>query len=342
MSSPPQVQQNGAAAAPAPAPAVAPAADVVQTSPLQRWLSRSLVGTLKRHGWATIKYLVTTEVHTYAFSVAANAILSFVPAVVMLMTLSLRVFHSQAMFRAVKGILGAFLPVYRQEDFNFIFGTIYTRCVKGHSLQVFSLIMLFISCTGVFLPLEVALNKVWGFKADRSYLRNQIVSLGLALACGMLALLSIGAVAGVLVPTGGAQNLFGEYLGSGFLFRAASGINGGITFLAMKVLGLIASILVFHLVFWLLPNGKVPALAVMPAAIVTGITWVALEEVYVLFLPLLNFRDTYGPFHLSVTLIFWAYISGMLMLGGAHLSAADHIARSNPPTAPPAQESCTV
>jgi membrane protein/epoxyqueuosine reductase len=29
----------------------------------------------------------------------------------------------------------------------------------------------------------------------------------------------------------------------------------------------------------------------------------------------------YGPFSISVTLIFWAFLSGLLLLGGAHLSA---------------------
>ncbi len=307
-----------------------PAASIPAQPPsrFRRWLSRSLLGTLRRHGWATLKYLTTTEVHTYAFSVAANAILSFVPAVVMLMTISLRVFHSQSMYQAVKGVLGAFLPFYKQADIDFILGNIYTRCVKGHSLQIFSLVMLFISCTGVFLPLEVAQNKVWGFKANRSYLWNQAVSLGLALACGALALLSIVAVAGVLVPTTRVQSFEAEHFGSGLIFKTLSGVNGGINLVAMKLFGLVAAILIFWLIYWLLPNGKVPPLVVLPAAIVTGFTWVVLEEVYILVLPLLNFRDTYGPFYLAVTLIFWAYISGMLLLGGAHLSAADHLART--------------
>ena len=41
--------------------------------------------------------------------------------------------------------------------------------------------MLLITSTGVFLPLEVALNDVWGVKEKRNYLQNQLVSLGLAL-----------------------------------------------------------------------------------------------------------------------------------------------------------------
>src|SRR5439155_1647558 len=42
---------------------------------------------------STVKYLLRTEVHTFAFSVAANAILSFFPFVLLLMTIIRRVFH---------------------------------------------------------------------------------------------------------------------------------------------------------------------------------------------------------------------------------------------------------
>jgi hypothetical protein len=36
---------------------------------------------------STVRYLLRTDVHTFAFSVSANAILSFFPFVVLLMTL---------------------------------------------------------------------------------------------------------------------------------------------------------------------------------------------------------------------------------------------------------------
>src|ERR1017187_5903931 len=77
--------------------------------PIQQ-LRSSMLQTLRRNGVSTLKYLGTTEVHTYAFSVAANAILSFFPAAVLLLTLSRRVFHSPAMVNAIKRMLAAYLP----------------------------------------------------------------------------------------------------------------------------------------------------------------------------------------------------------------------------------------
>src|SRR5436309_8829742 len=59
---------------------------------------------------STVKYLLRTEVHTFAFSVAANAILSFFPFVLLLMTLVLRVFHSPTMYRVIVELLRDYLP----------------------------------------------------------------------------------------------------------------------------------------------------------------------------------------------------------------------------------------
>jgi YihY family inner membrane protein len=75
------------------------------------------------------------------------------------------------------------------------------------------------------------------------------------------------------------------------------------------------------LIYWLLPNGKVKARSVLPAAIIAGVLWDIFKYLYVWSLPLLNFQDVYGHFSITVTLMFWAFISGLLLLGGAHLSA---------------------
>src|ERR1035437_9297309 len=130
----------------------------------------SLSHRLRRHGWSTLRYLTQTEVHTYAFSVAANAILSFFPFIVLLLTLIRRVIRSQAMYNVVLELLRDYLP--SNKDFV-IRNLQFLASVRGRG-QVLSFVMLLITSTGIFLPLEVALNRIWGFKKNRSYLMNQI------------------------------------------------------------------------------------------------------------------------------------------------------------------------
>jgi YihY family inner membrane protein len=183
-------------------------------------------------------------------------------------------------------------------------------------VQVVSLLILLVTSSGIFLPLEVALNRVWHFETNRSYLGNQVTSLGLALACGVLALLSIAATA---APVAFMQFVLRGY-GTGFVRLVG--------FLMMKVFAILASIAIFFLIYWLLPNGKVPARAVLPAAIIMGLLSEALKYAYILALPWLNFQEVYGPFALSVSILFWAFLSGLLLLSGANLSAQEHLQSS--------------
>jgi len=270
----------------------------------------SLSHRLQRHGWSTLRYLMQTEVHTYAFSVAANSLLSFFPFIVLLLTVIHRVFHSPAMYDVVLQLLRDYLP--SNKDFV-IRNLQFLASVKGRG-QILSFVMLLITSTGIFLPLEVALNSIWGFKKNRSYLMNLIVSLGLAFACGCLAMLSIALTAENL-------RMLGKFVNDqNFVFH----ISG---LLLMKASAILATIGIYFLIYWLLPNGKVPARAVLPAAIITGLISEAAKYVYILALPWLNFQEVYGPFSVSVTLIFWSFWSGMLLLGGAYLSAAEHSSR---------------
>ena len=257
---------------------------------------------------STAKYLLRTEVHTFAFSVAANAILSFFPFMLLLLTIIRRVLHSRLMYEVVVQLLRDNLPAGQ----DFVIRNLNALVDARHQAQIVSLLILLVTSTGVFMPLEVAMNRVWNFRNNRSYLGNQAIALGLAFACGVLALISIGLTAGNIVLL---KNLT---FGHGLLFVHV------VRFLAMKVFAVLASIAIFFLIYWLLPNGKVPALAVLPAAIIMGLLSEGLKYAYILALPRLNFQEVYGPFSLSVSLMFWAFLSGLLLLTGAYLSAKRH------------------
>jgi YihY family inner membrane protein len=268
------------------------------------------MGRLRLGVWPTLKYLTGTEVHTYAFSVAANAVLSFFPFFVMMMTLARRVFQSPRMFNAIRLLLLAYLPASQ----DFIVGTLVNLARARHGIQVVSLVMLLITSTGVFLPLEVALNHVWGFRKNRSYLANQAVALSLAIGCAALALGSCALTASnytflTMLFLGHTQNI---------VFTLAARV-------VTESFAVLASIAIYFLIYWVLPHGKIKVRWVLPAAVTAGVVQEIAKFGYIAVLPLLNFKEVYGPFYVSVSLIFWGYVWGMLLLGGAHLSAFGRI-----------------
>jgi membrane protein len=259
--------------------------------------------------FSTLKYLTRTDVHTFAFSVAANALLSFFPFVVLMMTVIRRVWHSRVMYDVVVQLLRDYLPAGQ----DFVIRNLTSMVNSRQRVQIVSLIILLVTSSGIFLPLEVALNRVWRFEKNRSYLGNQVVSFLLAFACGALALLSIAMTAG---PVAVMEFVLGGH-GTWFIRM--------VSWIVMKIFAIAASIAIFFLIYWLLPNGKVPARGVLPTAIIMGLLSEALKQAYILALPWLNFQEVYGPFALSVSLMFWAFLTGLLLLAGANLSAEEHL-----------------
>lgn len=262
-------------------------------------------------GWwpqarALLKYLASTEVHTYAFSVAANVIFSLFPFIVMLLTVSQQVFHSKAMVDVLTQLMKTLLPTSQ----DFVMNNMKLLAHPRKGTQIFSVVMLLITSTGVFLPLEVALNNVWGVKKNRNYLENQLVSLGLAAGVGVLLLSSVALSAGQQTVTGWI--FFGHT--DNLVFHTVSRV-------VMECFAVVASILMFFLVYWILPHRKIPASAVLPTAIVIGLSWEVAKYLYVLALPQLDFESVYGPFRVSVGLMMWAFLSGLMLLAGAHFSA---------------------
>ncbi len=275
------------------------APSVVAQSKWYRW---------RRGGVALIKYLMDSEVHTFAFSVAANAILSFIPFIVLLYTLSWDVLHSSRMVGVVNEMVDTYLPGTAKVDW--VAGTLYKAAAR-QGVQAFSLLMILVACTGIFLPLEVALNQAWGITKSRNYLMNQLVALGLALLMVVLAMGSVLLNAGA---RGMLTVVFFHHIDN-FVFRSISSALLAIT------TG-VASILFFFSIYWLLPNRKVSPIPVFRTAVITGAVWLAARYIFVLVLPHLDLGALYGPFYVSVGLLFWAYISGLILFAGAQFSVA--------------------
>ena len=255
---------------------------------------------------SSARYLFETEVHAYAFSIAANAYLSFFPFTFILLAICPRWLHWENAYHMVLQLLTVHLPLGADSIIHNL-----EAVVQGRTrLQLVSVFMLFFTSSGVFLPLEIALNKVWGFRKNRTFLKNQAMSFSLALVSGVLALSFILAI----TPIQSGINFAIGWIPSPTFLNTVSRMV-----LEIASVPLVAAI--YFMIYYLLPNGKVPIARVLPAAIAAGVLTELGKLVYYVTLPMFRFREVYGPFALSVTLLFWAYAGAMILLFGAHLSA---------------------
>jgi membrane protein len=247
----------------------------------------------------TAAYLMETEVHVYGFSIAANVLLSFFPFMVVMCSLTRHLFGrpaEEAIYFALRdylpGIMGTNIPQY-----------IKTLVNSRGALQWSSIALLFFTANGIFEPLEVALNKAFGITANRSYVRNQLVSMGLIFACGGLVLLSAVFAAYNQQWT---RDLFGPSA-------------GGVTWVVIKTAAIPATILALFLTYWILPNGPVPVARVLPAAVGVGLCLELFKYLVLWSWPWLGQKlwHEYLYFYASVSIILWSFFGAMIVLAGA-------------------------
>ncbi|MGH9480608.1 MAG: YihY/virulence factor BrkB family protein [Terriglobales bacterium] len=293
----------------------------------------------------TASYLAATETHTFASSVAAHALLSFFPFIVLLLSLTRNFLHSARLYDSLLELLRTYLPVAdigADRTQTFIVTNLQAIVEHQRAAQLASLAILLVTCTGVFLPLEVALNHIWQAPRNRSYLRNWAVAVGLAFSCGVLGMLSASFTA--LTETYSARLV--HFL-SRLALPHAPPLPLDLVSVAVVRAGAVPfTIALFFLIYWRLPNRPVPAGRVLPAAVTAGLLWEISKYVYIVLLPWLNFRDIYGPFAISVSLLLWAYVSALILLTcaemvapvGAGVQAAFDFGRAGeePAPAPPA------
>lgn len=262
----------------------------------------------ERFRWS-FRYLWTTEVHAYAFSIAANALLAFFPFTLLLITICRSWLRWQGAYDMIVALLHANLPA----GADFVIRNLSVVARARRQVQVVSVLLLFVTSSGVFLPLEVALNKVWGIRRDRSYVGNLAVSvmltIGVALMCfGSVAL---GTVMASMFP-GALDRLPWPMLGT-VLARAS-----------LETISVPLMIGIFFATYYALPHGKVPLERMFPAAVCAALITEAVRLGFVLILPWLHFPEVYGPFAISATLLIWAFLGSLILLWGASFFAYEH------------------
>jgi YihY family inner membrane protein len=290
------------------------AVEVPKTSDALVPVTRSKWYSWRKDGTALVNYLLDSEVHTYSFSVAANAIISFIPFIVLLYTISRSVFHSTMM----EGVIGDMVHYFMPSNQDFVAANL-AATASRHGVQFFSLVMILVACTGIFLPLEVALNQAWGVAKSRNYLFNQAVAFGLALLMLGLGMGSILLNAGLRVLL---TLVFVHTTNIKFIDSVLHLTYQGISFILLAATTGVASILFFFSIYWLLPNRKVPWRPVLRTSIYTGVIWLAAKYVFMAVLPHMDLKSLYGQFYVSVGLLFWAYVSGLILFAGAQFSVA--------------------
>lgn len=169
-----------------------------------------------------------------------------------------------------------------------------TRTAAG--LQVFAVIVILWASSGIFMPVEMALNRAWGGRPNRHFIRSKLLAFVMTIAGGLLALASVALTA--------ASRTYGHD------WPIVARYGG-------KLSALLLSYLLFFLIYRLIPEVPVSAQTAARAALLAGTVWEIAKYVFVIRLSRTPLQTFYGPLAFSVSLLLWAWVSSLVLVLGA-------------------------
>lgn len=163
-------------------------------------------------------------------------------------------------------------------------------------LEAFSVALIVWGSSGIFIPLEMALNRAWGGKLRQGMLRTRLPALVMTVGGSLLAFVSL------------ALTLFARSFAREWPRLTGYGATAG---------ALLLTYILFFLIYRFVPASRVPTSVAVRAALWGGTAWELVKYVFVAVLARRNLQAFYGPLTFAVSLVLWAYVSSLVLFFGA-------------------------
>lgn len=168
-----------------------------------------------------------------------------------------------------------------------------------------------------FTIIEQAINRIWRTSC-RSFLHGRLVSLMMVMGIGGLLILSAIATAALAFIHSEANKFSFGFPNHNLM------VSGAVWRVVFGVVGLMLTISLFALVYKVMPNTRVTVREALPGAVVTGVFWELAKYVFSWLLVEVPYEGLYGSLATVVAALTWIYISNLLMLFGAQMTALLH------------------
>ena len=260
---------------------------------------------------------------TFASSIAYYTLLSLFPFLWLVVTVLGKLAVSQS----------DLVPVVRSalpQNLGFLMTQVEGMAEVPMQLSMMGTLLTFWASMGVFGAIASAVNHAWGVEDRLGFFKHQLVAFVMLLAAGTLLIATLFLISAVnVVEAGWFAGVVAEYPAlealSGFMFRNAP------TPLIVLAIGL---------VYYYVPNAKVRLRDVWLGAILAGVFWRLALSVFGWFM-----RDPgrllqiHGSITAIVLFLAWVYLSAVILLYGAEVTAAyARLIRHLPHEAPAAEE----
>ncbi|NWG12847.1 MAG: YihY/virulence factor BrkB family protein [Acidobacteria bacterium] len=182
------------------------------------------------------------------------------------------------------------------------------------------LLLLSWTSTWAFTFVENALNRAWGVRKQRSFWQSRARSVSLMVLGGLMLLISTSVTAAVSSAR----------LRAGLRIGAAANVHvfSWLWSVVLVGFGSMVAVVVFALIYKLLPDRKVRWSEAFSGALAAALFWEIGSYIFGMLLPFLDYQKIYGRAGAAVVLLTWIYTSNMILLFGANFSVHWHQPRS--------------
>jgi membrane protein len=250
-------------------------------------------GVLSR-AFSAGRALLSRDVVVVTNAIAFNFLLCLFPLLLVLVAAAQQLGDSRRVGPAVLTLFSELIPFEHQA----LATSVRSLGKMAKTLEVFSLVLVVWGSSGIFMPVEMALNRVWGGQ-PRPFVRSRLLAFVMTIAGSTLVFVSIA--------------LTSLARGYGRQWPTVAGYGAkGIAFLL--------TFLVFFLIYRVIPVPAVGTAVAARAAVWAGTGWEAAKYLFVINLTRANLPAVYGPLAFAVSLVLWAYVSSLVLVFGALMS----------------------
>ena len=252
------------------------------------------------------------DLFTSAAAMSYFGLMALFPALVLLLVLSTKL-------AAGSRLLTQALDVYPGSS-QFLRETIGASANLGFGAIVTCVILVLWAGSWVFAVVERALNRIWG-AISRTFWHGRALTIGMVGVVGLLLSFSV-LVTSILV---GLREMTGR-LSPRQIARYPLLISVGSAFWqVLFALGsYLVTVAVFVLVYRLLPRTAVTWKDTLPGAFLAGLLWEIAKYIFALSLNYFHYDQIYGSVGAVVAVLTWSYVSSLILLFGAQLTAVFH------------------
>ncbi len=181
-------------------------------------------------------------------------------------------------------------------------------------------ILVFWAGSWVFAVIERALNRIWG-ATSRTFLHGRALTIGMVGLVGLLLATSV-LVTSVLVALREMAGRFSPRQIERYTLLASAG--SAFWQVLFAALSYLITVALFVLIYRFMPKAEVTLRDTLPGAFVAGLLWEIAKYIFALSLHYFHYDQVYGSVGAVVAVLTWSYVSSLILLFGAQLTAVFH------------------